>query len=167
MKNITFLMASFALALFINLFAVPYYITSASMMPTLNVNDRVIVDRVDYHFNPPKRGQIVVFDPPSDKRIKTNEPFIKRIIAISGDKVEIRQGKVFLNGQPQQNLYASESPSYQMPLTRIPENSYFLLGDNRNHSVDSHIWGVLPGKNIKGKVVGRFWPPARIRLSPL
>jgi len=167
MKNILFLVMSFSIASIANIFLMPFYVPSDSMMPALYVNDRVFVDRFVYHFTLPQRGQIVVFKPPSDKRIKTHDPLIKRIIAIPGDTIEIKRGQVILNGQPQQNLSVSQSPSYQMPIIRIPQNYYFLLGDNRNHSFDSHLWGLLPRKNIKGEVIARFWPPERISLSPL
>ncbi|HEY9622177.1 MAG TPA: signal peptidase I [Crinalium sp.] len=140
------------------------YIPSESMLPTLEVNDRLIVEKVSYHFHTPERGDIIVFWP--TQRLKQENPslkdaFIKRVIGLPGDKVEVRDGKVFVNGQPLSENYIAAEPEYQWGPEVVPANSYLVLGDNRNNSYDSHFWGYVPRENIIGRAVIRFWPPGR------
>lgn len=148
------------------------YIPSRSMVPTLQVDDRLIVDKVSYHFRDPQRGDIVVFMPPEEASVVCTGPkssqssskdaYIKRIIALPGEKVEVRQGKVFVNDQPLQEDYLEEVPDYQYGPRVVPNNSYLVLGDNRNNSCDSHYWGFVPRDNIIGRAVVRFWPLGRM-----
>lgn len=148
------------------------YIPSRSMVPTLQVDDRLIVDKVSYHFRDPQRGDIIVFMPPEEAAVVCTGPrvqqssskdaYIKRIIALPGEKVEVRQGQVFINGQPLQEDYLEEVPDYQYGPRVVPENSYLVLGDNRNNSCDSHYWGFVPRENIIGRAVVRFWPLGRV-----
>jgi signal peptidase I len=160
------------------------WIPSGSMEPTLHgvqdqwKADKIIVDKVKYKFADPQRGDIVVFSPP--ETIENNpkrEAFIKRVIGLPGEKVELRTGKVYINGQPlQENLYLSSSvrtfvetcssASLQPPFLAkpeiIPPNSYLMLGDNRGSSYDGRCWGVVPRDNIIGRAVVRFWPLNKI-----
>jgi signal peptidase I len=141
------------------------YIPSGSMEPTLQVNDRLIIEKISYHFNPPERGDIIVFWP-TDK-LKEQQPdlrdaFIKRVIGLPGDQVEIRDNQVFINGEMLSEDYIAAPPEYEWGPDVVPEDSYLVLGDNRNNSFDSHYWGFVPRDNIIGKAVVRFWPPNRI-----
>jgi signal peptidase I len=139
------------------------YIPSGSMLPTLEINDRLIVDKVGYRFQTPQRGDIVVFNP-TQKLEEQNfhDAFIKRIIGLPGETVEVKSGKVYINSQPLSENYIESSPNYQYGPATVPPDSYLVLGDNRNNSYDSHYWGFVPRENIVGRAVLRFWPPNRI-----
>ena len=139
------------------------YIPSESMLPTLEVNDRLIVEKVGYHFNSPKRGDVVVFAPTDALREQQfKDAFIKRVIGLPGDIVEVREGTVFINDAPLPESYIYEPPDYDYGPAVVPEESYLVLGDNRNNSYDSHYWGFVPRDRIIGKALVRFWPPTRI-----
>jgi signal peptidase I len=145
--------------------AEPRYIPSNSMDPTLHIGDRLLVDKISYRWQSPHRGDIVVFNPPS-QLVKLgytrDQAFIKRIIGEPGDQVQVQGGQVILNGQPLPETYIAEAPQYQMPAVNIPPGYVFVLGDNRNDSNDSHVWGPLPQQNIIGKARLRFWPFGRL-----
>lgn len=139
------------------------YIPSESMLPTLKVNDRLIIDKVSYTFNQPQRGDIVVFNPTDTlKEQKYTDAFIKRVIGLPGDHVMVKSGKVLVNDQPLTETYINELPAYEYETVTVPPNSYFVLGDNRNNSYDSHYWGVVPKDRIIGRAVIRFWPFDRL-----
>jgi signal peptidase I len=139
-----------------------YYIPSGSMLPTLQINDRLIVDKLSYRFTNPVRGDIVVFDPPAKLGFK--DAFIKRVIGLPGDRVEVKNGKVYVNDRVLSEKYIEEAPSYSWSSTSltpdgiVPEGHYLVLGDNRNNSYDGHYWGFIPKDRIIGKAVVRFWP---------
>jgi signal peptidase I len=141
-----------------------FKIPSESMLPTLEVGDRVFVAQDErYH---PQRGHIVVFTP--NDALKKLDPqvsafYIKRIIAIPGDTIQIRQGKVWLNGQSIEENYTYSPAFYEMDQLSVAPDTYFVLGDNRNASFDSHIWGTLPRVNIVGEAYKIYWPPHRVR----
>ena len=159
------------------------YIPSGSMLPTLQINDRLIIDKVSYHFQDPQRGDIVVFMPPDGASLcfgpvspqqdlvapsptdttqprnpKLRDAFIKRVIGLPKDKVEVKGGQVYVNDQLLREKYIEEPPAYEFGPVTVPENSYFVMGDNRNNSCDSHFWGSVPRNNIIGKAIVRFWP---------
>jgi signal peptidase I len=139
-----------------------YYIPSGSMLPTLQINDRLIVDKLSYRFSNPVRGDIVVFDPPAKLGFK--DAFIKRVIGLPGDRIEVKNGKVYVNDKVLAEKYIEEAPSYNWSSTSltpdgiVPEGHYLVLGDNRNNSYDGHYWGFIPKDRIVGKAVVRFWP---------
>jgi signal peptidase I len=139
------------------------YIPSGSMLPTLQINDRLIIDKISYDFRDPTRGDIVVFSP-TDALKKQNfkDAFIKRVIGLPGDKVEVKDGLVYVNAQPLQEKYIEDQPNYRFGPVSVPPNEYLVLGDNRNNSYDSHYWGFVPRKNIIGRAVIRFWPLNRV-----
>lgn len=149
------------------------YIPSESMLPTLEVNDRLIVEKVSYHFDDPNRGDIIVFSPTD--RLREDNPslkdaFIKRVIGLPGDTVQVSNGQVFINNEPLEENYipAEFAPDYEWGPETIPPNSYLVLGDNRNNSYDSHFWGYVPKGNIIGRAVLRFWPLDRMgTIGPL
>ncbi|WP_036478561.1 signal peptidase I [Myxosarcina sp. GI1] len=135
------------------------YIPSGSMLPTLQINDRLIIDKISYDFTTPKRGDIVVFNPTATlEQQNFHEAFIKRVIGLPGDRVEVKNGKAYVNNIPLKEKYLEAKPNYQWGPIIVPANSYLVLGDNRNNSYDSHYWGFVPRKNIIGKAVFRFWP---------
>ncbi len=148
------------------------FIPSKSMVPTLQVDDRLIVDKVSYHFKDPQRGDIIVFMPPDEASVVCTGPqasqqhskdaYIKRIIGLPGDTVEVKQGQVFINGKPLKEGYVAEVPDYQYGPRTVPQGSYLVLGDNRNNSCDSHYWGFVPRDNIIGRAIVRFWPLNRV-----
>jgi signal peptidase I len=113
-----------------------------------------------YLFEPPQRGDIVVFRFPNDP----SRDFIKRIVGLPGETIEVRNGQVYINGQPLEEPYLRERPSYTFQPVTVPPGHYFVLGDNRNNSSDSHIWGVVPEGNIIGKAWVSYWPPDAIGL---
>ena len=165
-ENVQVIAIALFLALFIRAFvAEPRYIPSDSMLPTLEVGDRLVVEKISYHFHPPARGEIVVFDPPQQLQIQgyaKDQAFIKRVIGTPGETVQIQNGKVYLNSIPLKEDYIAEPPKYQMEAVRVPEDHLFVMGDNRNNSNDSHVWGFLPKQNIIGHAGYRFWPLSRI-----
>jgi signal peptidase I len=149
--------------------AEPRYIPSESMEPTLEINDRLIVEKISYLLHPPERGDIIVFSPPA-KVVEAcdgsasvlQEAFIKRVIGLPGDQVEVRQGTVFINSQPLAESYIAEPPRNAIEPVIVPPNSYFVMGDNRNNSCDSRFWGTVPRQNIIGRAAVRFFPFDRL-----
>ncbi|TVP59422.1 MAG: signal peptidase I [Nodularia sp. (in: Bacteria)] len=171
---------SIVLALGIRTFvAEARWIPSGSMEPTLNGTpnqweaDKIIVDKLKYRFSEPQRGDIVVFSPTQTLQDEQyNDAFIKRIVALPGEKVELKDGKVYINNQRLDEVRyltseqrtaidvctSGSQPAYLAQPETIPRDSYLVLGDNRNSSYDSRCWGVVPRGNIIGRAVLRFWP---------
>ena len=164
--NLQILVVALILALLVRAYvAEPRFIPSDSMVPTLQVGDRLVVEKISYHLHPPEFGDIVVFDPPLQLQrqgYKKDQAFIKRIIGQPGQTIEIKNGKVFVNGQALQEPYIAESPNYIMKPAQVPEGAFFVMGDNRNNSNDSHVWGFLPKDNIIGRAWLRFYPFDRL-----
>ncbi|MBD1822469.1 signal peptidase I [Cyanobacteria bacterium FACHB-DQ100] len=146
------------------------YIPSGSMLPTLQINDRLIIDKISYRFNNPQRGDIVVFSPTAAlEKQNFHDAFIKRVIGLPGDKVQVKGNRVYVNDQPLRENYIGkdEAPQYEWGPQVVPPDSYLVLGDNRNNSYDSHYWGFVPRDKIIGRAVVRFWPPNRAgELAP-
>ncbi len=156
------LVIAFLLRIFI---AEPRFIPSESMYPSLTKGDRLIIEKVSYRFHAPNHGDIIVFQPPTQLQMQgydQDQAFIKRIIATEGDTIAINDGVVYVNNRPLQESYIAEAPQYNMSAMRIPPDSLFVMGDNRNNSNDSHIWGFLPKTQVIGRAVFRFWPLSRI-----
>lgn len=171
---------SIVLALGIRTFvAEARWIPSGSMEPTLNGTpdqwkaDKIIVDKLKYRFSQPQRGDIVVFSPTQTlQNEQYKDAFIKRIVALPGEKVQLKDGQVYINNQPLKELsYLSSEQrteidvctsatqqAYLAQTQTIPPDSYLVLGDNRHSSYDSRCWGVVPRENIIGRAVLRFWP---------
>lgn len=167
-ENIRLVAIALVLALLIRIFiAEPRYIPSNSMLPTLHTGDRLVVEKVSYHFHQPEKGDIVVFEPPQllqSLGYRKDQVFIKRIIGKPGQKVSVNNGKVYIDDQPLAEDYIAEPPDYQLASVQVPDNEFFVMGDNRNDSNDSHVWGFLPKQNIIGRAVFRFFPFDRIGL---
>ncbi len=136
-----------------------YEVQHFCMLPGIEDGDLVMVDKVSYVFSDPERGEVIIFWPP--EQIKSEVPFIKRVIALPGETVEVKDNKVFINGIPIEEEYVKEPPHYIMQAKKIPRDEYFVLGDNRNSSNDSHSWGTVPRDNIIGKAWFTYWPPER------
>lgn len=153
------------LAFFIRYFIVELYMVEGpSMRPTLVNSERLVVNKFIYRFKAPERGDVLVFRYPRD----TTRDFIKRVIAVPGDTIELKDGRVFLNGQLQNETYILERTRGSYPLSTVPEGHVFVMGDNRNNSEDSRFKdvGFVPYSLIKGKAVVVFWPLDHMKALP-
>ncbi|MDO5297511.1 MAG: signal peptidase I [bacterium] len=153
----SFIMAGLVAILIITFVVRSFYIPSESMVPTLLVNDYILVNKFVYHFSTPSRGEIVVFHPPHVDNPEAVD-FIKRCIAVENDVVEINNGVLYLNGLAMREPFIKEPPVNNFGPYRVPPGHVFMLGDNRNNSDDSRFWGPLPLKNVVGKAEFIFWP---------
>jgi signal peptidase I len=182
------------LALAIQAFVVkPYSIPSGSMLPTLHINQRVLVNRIGTHFSTPQVGDIVVFHPPKDdahcadpgaggnyagqngargcdlaQSQTSGQTFIKRVVGLPGDRISIIDGHVIRDGVAERDPYivpcdGGGSCSFPRPIT-IPRGEYYMMGDNRPDSDDSRFWGPVPRAWIIGEAFFTYWPPGQIGL---
>lgn len=154
--------AAFVLALLVQQFIVkPFAIPSPSMENTLLEGDRVLVNRLVYHFHPPKRGDVIVFHPPGRT---DSDPFIKRVVAVAGDTIAVHDGQLYLNRVAQDEPYVKNYPiEGDYPETKIASGFVWAMGDNRNNSGDSRVFGPVPLKSIMGEAFAIYWPLGRIR----
>jgi signal peptidase I len=141
--------------------AKPFEISTGSMNPTIMPSDRVLANRLVYRFRDVGRGDIVVFQPPAE--LHSTVPFVKRVLGVPGDTVEVKGGQVFINGEPF-FVEGAAVPRYAYGPVTVPVGSVFVLGDNRNNSVDSHVWGFLQEQSILGEVFMTYWPLGRMRV---
>ena len=147
----------------------PYKIPTGSMRPTFLEGDRIFVDKVSYRLHPPERGDIIVFKYPLERK----KDFVKRLVGLPGDRIEIREGKLLINGTLMEEPPFSEHYYYNRNDWQygkegqeilVPTHSYFALGDNSAQSSDSRNWGFVPGGNLVGKAFFIWWPPKRIKF---
>ena len=150
------ILLSVLLFLVINAISARIRIESISMQPTLYEGDFVIVNKLAYELGSPSRGDIVIFKYPPDP---DREPYIKRVIGVPGDEIRVSDSVVYVNNIPLDEPYISAPPSYTGTWS-VPEGNLFVLGDNRNHSSDSHSWGMVPIENVLGKALIVYLPPA-------
>ena len=160
---------AFALALILRTFVVQaFWIPSGSMLPTLQIGDRVLVAKIWNLVKEPSRGSIYVFKFPEDE----NRDFIKRIIGLPGDVLDIQSGIVYINGEALDEPYVESrdrftlrrNEKFEAVPVKIPEDMYFALGDNRQNSQDGRYWGFVPKGHLKGPAFLRYWPLSRIGL---
>jgi signal peptidase I len=125
------------------------------MEPNLHDSQYLIVDKISYRLGEPQQGDVIVFEPPN----RPGEDYVKRVVGVSGDLVEIRNGQVLINNQLLDEPYVVYGGSYSMSPRRVGANELFVLGDNRNSSSDSHNWGTLTQDKVVGKAWLSYWPP--------
>jgi signal peptidase I len=176
------------LALFLTTFVVrTFYIPSVSMVPTLQIGDVLLVDEIAYRFTGPSEGDVAVFRPPV---ASGGEDYIKRVIGVPGDAIAVANGVVYRNGKPLHEPYENQTPRYDLAIrqygiyvdgqpldpraanvppkrsweapNRIPKGYYFVLGDNRNYSDDSHVWGFVQRPRFVGRAFLILWPLDRL-----
>ena len=139
-----------------------FYIPSESMVPTLRVDDRVLVDKLSYRFGAIHRGDVVVFERPPSGAVAARD-LVKRVVGLAGDTVEARDGRVFVNGtELAENYLAAQGSTLNLPLTTVPRGFIWVMGDNRTNSGDSRVFGPVATKLVLGKARLRVWPLARI-----
>ncbi len=155
----------------------PRWIPSGSMLPTLQLQDRILVEKVRPRFtsiqkNHLKRGSVVVFSPPTAliaAGYDENSALIKRLVGLPGDQVEVRNGEIFVNGVLIQEPWRKDPINYEMEPVIVTKNHLWVLGDNHNSSLDSHVWGELDETKVIGTAIFRYWPLERfgpIRFPP-
>ena len=187
LELVTVVAVALGLALGIQAFLIkPYRIPSESMVPTLEIGQRVLVNRIGNRFGDPSVGDVLVFHPPAGaeeentcgvahsdrspcpkpigRRADVN--FIKRVVAVPGDRIRILRGRVFRNGVPAKEPFAlpcedSDGCTFPQEIT-IPADHYFMMGDNRGASDDSRFWGPVPREWIIGGAFATYWPPKRV-----
>jgi signal peptidase I len=139
-----------------------YRVVGQSMVPTLQNNQFLVVSKLDYRLHKPRRGDIIVFRDPYNRERK----LIKRIIGLPGENVEVQDGQVLIDQERIDEPYIADLGRYNQGSTPIPDGQYYVLGDNRNNSSDSHTWGLLPKEEIVGKALLCYWPPDQWGLLP-
>jgi len=132
-------------------------VSNISMEPGLIAGDRLIVIKPIYSFASPERGDVIIIHPP----IEPQKEYVKRLIGLPGDTVQISGGRVFINATALEEPYLKETPDYQYGPFTVPQNNYFVLGDNRNYSYDSHTGWTVTGDKIIGKAWVRIWPASK------
>lgn len=135
----------------------PFFVPANSMNPTLKAGDTVVVSAWPYRFAEPQRGDVAVFLYPREPDIK----YVKRLIGLPGERIAVREGKVYINGEALTEPYVLQDPHGVVPHSNMPErlvgeDEFFALGDNRNNSNDSRFWGAVPRRNLIGSVVKVF-----------
>lgn len=163
-ETLSIVIIAFILAMILRTFIIEgRIIPSESMVPTLKVGDRVMVNKFIYYFKQPQRGDIIVFAPPDV--LQSKDDFIKRVIGLPGERVEMKNNRVYINNKPLEEPYLAEPVNYTYGPVTVPENSLLVLGDNRNHSFDSHMWNAWMSQDrIKGKAFVIYWPVKEIKL---
>ncbi len=181
-------LVAFGIALLIKTFIVQaFFIPSQSMQPTLEIGDRVLVSKFSYRLSDPNRGDVVVFVSPTEGPAPAPDPsplrrllksvasglglasserdFIKRVIAVEDDTIQVRQGAVHVNGQRRNEPYLNDrSPMPDYGPYKVPADSIFVMGDNRSNSQDSRVFGAVRESRIVGRAFVLVWPPGRVSL---
>ena len=178
------LLVAFLIAFTVKSFvAQAFYIPSESMVPTLEVGDRVLVSRLSYRLHDPRRGDIVVFTSPFNGqkqkrslpqrvvhsilesvglRQPSTEDFIKRVIGLPGETVEGREGRIYINGRELREPYLVEPPVGDFAPRKIGKGQLWVMGDNRNRSSDSRVFGPIAERKVVGRAIVRIWPVGRL-----
>lgn len=161
---VVLVVGALAIALFLRAFLFQaFYIPSESMLPTLEVGDRVLVNKLSYRLHDVHRGDIVVFEAPPGQETATVKDLVKRVVGLPGETVEARDGNVYVDGRLLEEPYLpSETRTEDFPPTDVPPSSYFVMGDNRSASKDSRVFRAIPESSIVGRVFVRIWPLDRL-----
>ncbi len=148
--------AAFAIAMLVQAFLIkPFTIHQVSMEPTLDEGDRILINRVVYHFRDPENGDVIVFHSP----VTAGEDLVKRVIAVGGDTVAVNGGRLYVNGVAQDEPYLLEQNFVgEYPETKILTGQLFVMGDNRNNSGDSRFFGPIDEKLVLGCAFVTYWP---------
>jgi signal peptidase I len=140
-----------------------FYIPSESMLPTLKVGDRVLVNKLSYKLHDPRRGDIAVFKAPAAARTEEIKDLVKRVVGLPGETIEGKDGHIFIDGRALSEPYLPAGiQSRTFPAEKVPPNSYFMLGDNRQYSKDSTFFGPITRDDLIGRVFMRIWPPSHL-----
>jgi len=168
----TLQVVAFAIAIFLFIYKIlliPHKIKGESMQPNYTDGEFILTDRITYRFNPPKRGDVIVFKAP----INEEDDYIKRIIGLPGETVSIKNGNVYINGKKLEENYLPSTlytnGGLCLPKGKeigVPQDHFFVLGDNRPYSSDSRTWGFVPRQNIIGKAWLAYWPPQKAGIAP-
>ncbi|MBD2463408.1 signal peptidase I [Oscillatoria sp. FACHB-1407] len=127
-------------------------------LPTGTLRDRLLVEKLSYRFRPPQRNDLVVFKAPPALQVQNlHDDMIKRVVGLPGDVVQVRNGQILINGKVIVEPYVKEKPAYNCGPITVPQHQYFVLGDNRNRSYDSHLWELVPEQNIIGHAILRIY----------
>ena len=148
----------------------PRWIPSGSMLPTLQIQDKILVEKLTPKITSKSnlsklKNKIIVFNVPEqliEAGYESDIALIKRVIGVPGDKVEVKEGNLYLNDIAQNNYISDKNINYSIGPYYVPEKSLWVMGDNRNNSMDSHIWGFLPYEKVIGKAIFRYWPLNKI-----
>ena len=137
-----------------------FCVAGACMQPHLYTGERVLANKLAYHFSSPKRGEIVIFEYPKDPK----QIYVKRVVGLPGEIVAIQNGSVSINGKWLPEPYKIFAAHGDMAPRAVPKGQYFVMGDNRDVSDDSRYWGELPRTDIIGEAVACYWPPSRCQM---
>jgi signal peptidase I len=160
------IVVAFILALIIRAFFLQvFWIPSSSMEPTLDISDRIVVNKVSYHFRQPRRQEVVVFRQVG-AQIGPKRDLIKRIMGFPGEELEIKKGIVYIDGKPVKEDHPMNRDFSNFGPITIAPHCYFVMGDNRPASADSRYWGFLPRDNMIGPAFLRIWPLSGFSLIP-
>jgi len=144
----------------------PRWIPSGSMLPTLHIDDKILVEKLSFKLNLREdisdlRDKIIIFNAPDtliDEGYDSSTALIKRVIGVPRDKIEIKEGQLYVNNIIQTKYLTDKNINYSIGPLIVPEESLWVMGDNRNNSMDSHIWGYLPYEKVIGQAILRYWP---------
>ena len=169
-EDVATVLITFAVSLgFRHFVAEPRFIPSLSMYPVFDVGDRLIAEKMTYRFErDPQAGDVIIFNPPKTPKTRTvyKEVFIKRVVAVAGDVVQVKRGELYVNGVSRGKELKLEPIRYNYGPFTVPEDNLFVMGDNRNNSFDSHAWGPLPKERVIGRAAFKYWPPNKIGGLP-
>ena len=160
------ILVAFILALIIRAFFVQvFWIPSSSMEPTLDIKDRVVVNKVIFHFRAPRREEVVVFREVAPAGSPKRD-LIKRVIGLPGEILRIKDGKIHINGEIIEETHPMHQDFADFGPVVVPPDHFFVMGDNRPASADSRYWGFLPKKNLIGPAFLRIWPLKKFGFTP-